>query len=349
MQERKKVSDKLESGEIDIVVGTHALFQQQVVFAKLGLVVIDEQHRFGVEQRCQLRNKGIDADSLVMTATPIPRTLAMTVYGDLDLSLIDEMPSGRIPVQTQVFFERQRKHLYEIITKDVVNNHQVFMVYPLVEESAHLDIKDAIRMAKHLKSDIFPHYRVDLIHGRMKKNEKEKVMDAFSCGNIDILVATTLIEVGIDIPLASLIVIEHAERFGLSQLHQLRGRVGRGKIPSACILMTHFKASDKSLQRLKIMEETNDGFRIAEEDLSMRGPGELLGVRQSGFPDFRVADIHRDFSLLTEARQDAFSLIQRDPRLENVENKGLREETYRRWTKMVSCTDVDGSMKSFDK
>lgn len=348
-EERRAASAKLKEGEIDIAVGTHALFQQGVVFAKLGLVVIDEQHRFGVLQRGKLLNKGIAADCLVMTATPIPRTLAMTVYGDLDISLIDEMPLNRIAIRTKVFFERQRKHLYEIISKEVEKNHQVFMVYPLVEASEHLDLKDSIRMAKHLQNEIFPDYRIDLIHGRMNRREKEKVMADFASGHIHILVATTLIEVGIDIPLASLIVIEHAERFGLSQLHQLRGRVGRGKIPSACVLMTHSKASEKSSQRLKIMEETSDGFRIAEEDLSIRGPGELLGIRQSGLPDFRVADIRRDSCLLSEARQDAFLLVQGDPHLGKPENQGLREETYRRWAKGMALTEADGSMKSFDK
>jgi len=342
IHERREISADLETGAINIAVGTHALIQQWVIFGKLGLVVIDEQHRFGVLQRSQLLNKGLRADILVMTATPIPRTLAMTVYGDLDLSLIDEMPPKRISIQTRVFSEGQRQRLYEIIRKEVRRNRQVFMVYPLIEASESVDLRDAARMAAQLKEEVFPDYRVELIHGRMKKIEKEAIMAAFGSGKIRILVATTLIEVGIDIPAASLMVIEHAERFGLSQLHQLRGRVGRGDIPSSCILMTYGNTSDKALQRLRIMEETNDGFRIAEADLAIRGPGELMGTRQSGLPEFRVADIRRDSVLLSEARQDAFSLIQKDPFLEIPGHRELRKEIYRRWGKTIALAKLKG-------
>jgi len=237
--------------------------------------VIDEQHRFGVIQRAALRKKGRVPDILVMTATPIPRTLAMTVYGDLDVSVIDEMPPGKKTIRTKVFFENQRSSVYEIIHREIRTGNQVFVVYPLVEESDNLDLRDATRMAKHLQRDIFPHCHVGLIHGRMRAAEKDRIMNDFTGKKIQILVATTIIEVGIDIPEASLMVIEHAERFGLSQLHQLRGRVGRSDIPSYCILLAQHNGSDDARKRLRIMEQTNDGFRIAEEDLAIRGPENL--------------------------------------------------------------------------
>jgi ATP-dependent DNA helicase RecG len=329
--ERKKIFEKIKKGEIHITIGTHALIQEEVIFRNLGFVVVDEQHRFGVIQRATLRQKGINPDALVMTATPIPRTLAMTVYGDLDISVIDEFPPGRKEVRTKVFFEEQRARVYEIIRKEVIKGNQVFIVYPLVEESENLDLKDATRMAEHLRNDIFPDYRVGLIHGRMKGKEKDQVMKDFLKKEIDILVSTTVIEVGIDIPQASLMVIEHAERFGLSQLHQLRGRVGRSDIPSYCILMSQYKRTEDSRKRLSVMEQTNDGFKIAEEDLAIRGPGEFMGTRQSGIPDFRIAHILRDVHILSEAKTDAFSLIEKDPLLEKEEHAPLKEVLLRRW------------------
>jgi ATP-dependent DNA helicase RecG len=329
--ERKKISEKIKKGEIHITIGTHALIQEEVIFRNLGFVVVDEQHRFGVLQRATLRQKGVNPDVLVMTATPIPRTLAMTVYGDLDISVIDEFPPGRKEIRTKVFFEDQRARVYDIIRMEVKKGNQVFIVYPLVEESENLDLKDATRMAEHLSSEIFPDYRVGLIHGRMKGKEKDQVMTGFIKKEIDILVSTTVIEVGIDIPQASLMVIEHAERFGLSQLHQLRGRVGRSDIPSYCILMSQYKRTEDSRKRLSAMEQTNDGFKIAEEDLAIRGPGEFMGTRQSGIPDFRVAHILRDVYILNEAKADAFSLIERDPLLEKEEHAPLKEILLRRW------------------
>ncbi len=329
--EKNELHEQIESGKIDIMVGTHALIQERITFCKLGLVVIDEQHRFGVVQRASLRKKGIAPDVLVMTATPIPRTLSMTVYGDLDVSVIDELPPDKKPVRTKVFSEKQRARLYEIIRREAEKGHQIFIVYPLVEESENLDLKDATRMAEHLQKAIFPDYRIGLIHGRMKGVEKEQVMEDFIRKKIRILVSTTVIEVGIDIPAASLMVIEHAERFGLSQLHQLRGRVGRSDIPSFCILMAQHNASDDARKRLKIMEETNDGFRIAEEDLAIRGPGEFMGTRQSGLPDFRVANILRDGHILSEAKTDAFALVEKDPALENPDHHLLKEVLLHRW------------------
>jgi ATP-dependent DNA helicase RecG len=329
--ERRNACEKIESGDVDIIIGTHALIQEGVEFKKLGFVVIDEQHRFGVVQRATIRGKGINPDVLVMTATPIPRSLAMTIYGDLDISVIDEMPPGKKPIRTKVFYEKHREKVYEIIAKELEKGNQIFIVYPLVEESETLDLKDATRMAEHLQKDIFPEYRVGLIHGRMKGAEKDEIMAGFSERKVDILVSTTVIEVGIDIPQASLMVIEHAERFGLSQLHQLRGRVGRSDIPSYCILLASYARSDTSRKRLRMMEETNDGFRIAEEDLVIRGPGEFMGTRQSGLPDFRVANILRDGRILNEARKEAFLLVENDPFLEKPEHEVLKDVLMKRW------------------
>jgi ATP-dependent DNA helicase RecG len=329
--EKKELQRRLISGEIDLAVGTHALIQEGVVFRNLGLAVIDEQHRFGVVQRAMLRKKGIIPDVLVMTATPIPRSLAMTVYGDLDVSVIDELPPGKKEIRTKVFFETQRKRVYEIVRREALKGNQIFIVYPLVEASENLDLKDAKRMAEHLQKEIFPEYRIGLIHGRMKRDEKDRVMAAFIGKQVRILVSTTVIEVGIDIPDASLMVIEHAERFGLSQLHQLRGRVGRSDIPSFCILLAHHSRSDDARRRLRIMEETNDGFRIAEMDLAIRGPGEFMGTKQAGLPDFRVASIIRDGRLLSDAKTDAFALVEDDPRLEKPEHRLLRETLHHRW------------------
>ncbi|MFA5322661.1 MAG: ATP-dependent DNA helicase RecG [Smithella sp.] len=328
---RSEVLGQIKNGEADIIVGTHTLIQENVDFHKLGMVVIDEQHRFGVMQRATLRSKGINADVLVMTATPIPRTLAMTVYGDLDVSVIDEMPPGKKPVHTVVLSESKRDKVYQTISAELAKGHQVFVVYPLVEESETLDLKDATNMSKHLQKDIFPDCRVGLIHGKMKEKEKNEVMREFLENKIQILVSTTVIEVGIDVPRASLMVIEHAERFGLSQLHQLRGRVGRRDIPSSCILLTDFKCSGDARKRLKVMEKTTDGFAIAEEDLAIRGPGDFLGTRQSGLPDFRIASIIRDARILNDAKEDAFALAARDPFLEKPEHLILKEALIWKW------------------
>lgn len=328
---KNETLEEISTGKADIVIGTHALIQEDVDFHKLGLVVIDEQHRFGVMQRATLRNKGIDADVLVMTATPIPRTLAMTVYGDLDISVIDEMPPGKKPVHTILLGESKRDKVYQTISEELAKGHQAFIVYPLVEQSENLDLKDATNMAQHLQKDIFPDYRVGLIHGKMKEKEKDAVMQDFLSSKINILVSTTVIEVGIDVPRASLMVIEHAERFGLSQLHQLRGRVGRRDIQSCCILLADYKCSADARKRLKVMEKTTDGFAIAEEDLAIRGPGDFLGTRQSGLPDFRIASIIRDARILNDAKEDAFGLAARDPLLEKPEHAILKEALLAKW------------------
>jgi ATP-dependent DNA helicase RecG len=268
---------------------------------------------------------------MVMTATPIPRTLAMTVYGDLDISVIDECPPGRKEIRTKVFFEEERSRVYEIMRMELRKGNQVFVVYPLVEESENLDLRDATKMAEHLQKEIFPDRRVGLIHGRMKGKDKDETMAGFVNRDIDILVSTTVIEVGIDIPHASLMVIEHAERFGLSQLHQLRGRVGRSDIPSFCILMSHRRGSEDSIKRLRVMEETNDGFKIAEEDLAIRGPGEFVGTRQSGVADFRIAHILRDAHILAEARTDAFALAEKISGLDDGKYALLKKVLLHRW------------------
>lgn len=336
-REREDLLGRIESGAVNIILGTHALIQEKVRFRRLGMVVIDEQHRFGVVQRRMLREKGLHPDVLVMTATPIPRTLAMTVYGDLDLSVIDELPPGRQPVVTKVFDERARAGVYDLIREAVSDGRQVFVVYPLVEASEILDLKDATRMSEHLQTSVFPDLRIGIVHGRMKGSDKNGILNAFAQKRIDILVSTTVLEVGIDIPDASLMVVEHAERFGLSQLHQLRGRVGRSGIPSTCILMTTLGGSEAADRRLRIMEETNDGFRIAEEDLLLRGPGEFMGTRQSGFPDFPVADILKNSDLLQEAREEAFSLAASDRRLEKEEHRLLKKVVMRRWGERLNA------------
>jgi ATP-dependent DNA helicase RecG len=329
--EREEIYDCIRRGDVRIVIGTHAVIQEQVEFNRLGLAIIDEQHKFGVVQRGLLKKKGENPDVLVMTATPIPRTLAMTIYGDLDISLIDEMPPGRMPIMTKVFPESGRNRAYGIVEQEVKQGRQVFIVYPLVEESEKLELRDATRMAEHLQKDVFPAFRIGLLHGRMRSDEKEAIMMAFKEGEIQILVATTVIEVGIDIPNASVMVVEHAERFGLSQLHQLRGRIGRGRYSSTCILLAQYRSSEEAKVRLQAMERTNDGFKIAEQDLELRGPGDFFGIRQSGLPDFRVAHILRDTPILIEARKEAFRVVQEDPDLTETSHLAMKEVLIRRW------------------
>lgn len=303
--EKRRLRTALKVGEINACIGTHALVQEGVVFANLGLVVIDEQHRFGVMQRAELRARGLNPDVLVMTATPIPRSLAMTVYGDLDVSVIDELPPGRTPIETIVAGEDQRQEVKRLIAREVKAGHQVYVVYPLVEESEKVDLKDATRRYEYLRDIVFPKLSVGLLHGKMKPAEKETVMNAFVRGEVKILVSTTVIEVGVDVPNASVMIVEHAERFGLSQLHQLRGRVGRGAKKSYCVLLTSDKKTAVAEERLGIMAQTTDGFVIAEKDLELRGPGELLGTKQSGLPEFRIGNIVRDRPLLESAKREA--------------------------------------------
>jgi ATP-dependent DNA helicase RecG len=327
--EKEAALAEISSGSAQIVIGTHSLIEEGVTFHKLGLAVIDEQHRFGVMQRSTLTSKGYEPDVLVMTATPIPRTLALTVYGDLDVSVIDEMPPGRNPVVTRLFFESRRREAYQFIESELKKGRQVYVVYPLVEETEKSDLKAAKEMAEHLQKDIFPKWRVGLLHGRMKGEEKETAMSAFKAGDTHVLVSTTVIEVGVDVPNATVMVIEHPERFGLAQLHQLRGRVGRGAHQSYCILMGPKMFAEDARERLNAFSRTTDGFRIAEEDLRLRGPGEFFGTRQSGMPDLRAANIIRDADLLEKAREEAFEFIQHDSELSQYPR--LRELLTKKW------------------
>jgi ATP-dependent DNA helicase RecG len=309
-REKAKAHERLLAGETQITIGTHALVQESVGFKNLALAVIDEQHRFGVVQRNLLREKGSLPDMLVMTATPIPRSLALTLYGDLDVSVIDQLPPGRKPVRTLWYEEKDRTKAYDAIRQTVAAGRQVYVVYPLVEETEKSDLRAAVEMAECLRKDVFPEFRIGLLHGRMKSAEKEETMQAFAAGALQILVATTVIEVGVDVANATLMVIEHAERFGLAQLHQLRGRVGRGADQSVCILIADVSNSPEARRRVEIMCETNDGFRIAEVDLELRGPGEIIGTRQSGIPAFHYANLIRDRKALEIARTEAQRFLQ---------------------------------------
>lgn len=309
-KEKHQAYERLRTGETQIVIGTHALVQEDVEFKNLSLVVVDEQHRFGVAQRNILKEKGKLPDMLVMTATPIPRSLALTLYGDLDVSIIDQLPPGRKPIETLWFEEKDRRQAFDAIRQTAAEGHQVYIVYPLVEESEKTDLRAATEMAEHLRTDVFPDLRIGLLHGRMKSAEKEETMLAFAAGAIQILVSTTVIEVGVDVANATLMIIEHAERFGLAQLHQLRGRVGRGSSQSRCLLLGAVNNSPEARRRLEIMCETNDGFRIAEVDLELRGPGEMIGTRQSGIPAFRYANLVRDRRALDLARIEADRFLQ---------------------------------------
>ena len=322
--ERVKIISGLKNGEISIVVGTHALIQKDVHFHKLGLVIIDEQHRFGVNQRSSLLEKGENPHSMAMTATPIPRTLAITYHGDMDISIIDELPSNRLPIVTKVVDPKRLNKVYKFMRDEVSKGRQCIVVYPLIEESEKSDLAAAVEAYAELSKIQFSNLNVGLVHGKMKAEEKDDVIKNFETNQIHILISTTVVEVGIDIPNATVMLVEHAERFGLTQLHQLRGRVGRGENKSYCILVRR-NITHTSKNRLLVMEKTNDGFVIADEDLKLRGPGEFFGLRQSGFLQFKIADMVLDGSLLRQARSSAFDLIVQDGNLTNSSNKRLRE------------------------
>jgi ATP-dependent DNA helicase RecG len=315
---RREIHSQLETGELPVLVGTHALIQDSVNFQQLGLAVIDEQHRFGVHQRAKLQQKGLNGVCHVvsMTATPIPRTLALTLHGDLDVSQIDELPPGRQAIQTTVLSGKDRTHAYDLIRREVASGRQVYVVLPLVAESEKLDLKSAIEEYERLKDAIFPQFQIGLLHGRMNSAEKEGAIEQFRTNQTQILVSTTVVEVGVDVPNATVMLIEHAERFGLSQLHQLRGRVGRGADRSYCLLMTHPKATSDAKQRLEVLSQSQDGFFIAEMDMQLRGPGEVLGTRQSGLPDFVLASLVDDREILILARDAAEKVIYKDPTID---------------------------------
>ncbi|HMQ10144.1 MAG TPA: ATP-dependent DNA helicase RecG [Oligoflexia bacterium] len=338
--EKNALLKQLKLGEIDIVVATHAVLEDDVIFKKLGLVIVDEQHRFGVYQRSKLKNKGDNPDVLVMSATPIPRTLALTLYGDLDISQIKQLPAGRKTIVSQVCDEAHRHEVYQHIDHALQQGRQAFIIYPLVEESEKIDLKDASSMAEHLQKQVFPQHKVGLIHGRMKGDEKNTVMQAFEKRDLDILVSTTVIEVGINIPNASIMVIEHPERFGLSQLHQLRGRVGRGEYAAKCFLIHPQGISELAKKRLKIFASTTDGFILAEEDLKVRGPGDFFGREQSGFPNFKSALFPRDLILLEKVRSYCVKLLQDDPDLEQEEHKQLKIILQEQWDRRIELMQV---------
>jgi ATP-dependent DNA helicase RecG len=322
---RKVIHEELEDGSLQLLIGTHALIEDKVNFKNLGLVIVDEQHRFGVAQRAKLwkKNEFIPPHVLVMTATPIPRTLAMTVYGDLDVSVIDELPPGRKPIQTLHFYENRRKQVYEFIREQVTIGRQVYIVYPLIKESEKLDLKN-VENGYELLKQVFPRYSISMVHGKMKPSDKDAEMALFKEGKTQIMVATTVIEVGVDVPNASVMIIESAERFGLSQLHQLRGRVGRGAEQSYCLLMSSYKISNESRKRLETMVRTNDGFEIAEVDMQLRGPGDLEGTQQSGIGfSLKIANLGRDGEILQHARNQASDLLDDDPKLQKQENQIL--------------------------
>jgi ATP-dependent DNA helicase RecG len=339
-KEKQEIIKRLQAGKIDLLIGTHALIEDYVQFQNLGLVIIDEQHRFGVRQKNRIRNQTQTPDVLVMSATPIPRSLALTLFGDIDVSMINEMPRHRKRVETFVMQEAKRAQVYQMIRETVAKGQQVFMVYPLVEASEHLDAKDAVSMAQDYQKKVFQDLRVGLLHGQMGAQEKDDVMQAFSQGQLDILVSTTVIEVGIDVPNATLMVIEHPERFGLAQLHQLRGRVGRGDQASQCILLTPPNASMTAKARLKKFSTIYDGFTLAEEDLKLRGPGDFFGVAQSGMPHFSMAQFPRDMDLLEQTRREAQLLINEDPTLEKAENQVLTWVLTNLWSKRLQYIDV---------
>lgn len=323
-KERAGLLADIQQGRIHVAVGTHAVIQDTVIFHRLGLAVVDEQHRFGVLQRAELFKKGEDVHMLLMTATPIPRSLAMTLYGDLEVSLIKELPSGRKPIQTKVLWEKRRGELHALLARELEKGRQAYVVFPLVEESEKMDLKDAESGLKNMRA-AFPNYSIGLVHGKMPSAEKGEAMRCFASGETDILVATTVIEVGVDVSNATVMVIEHAERFGLSQLHQLRGRVGRGGDQSYCVLMADYRRTPDAQARLAIMEQTTDGFKISNKDLKLRGAGDFFGTRQSGLPEFKIADIARDEEILVKASQAAGEILRRDPHLRREDHAVTRE------------------------
>jgi len=331
---RRDALAEIASGAVNLVVGTHALAEEAVAFRSLGLVVIDEQHRFGVEQRATLRTKGLHPDVLVMTATPIPRTLGLTVFGDLDVSVIRDLPPGRQPIVTTAKPESRRDDVYRLVRRELEQGRQAYVIYPLVEESSRIELRAATEMAEHLAQEVFPEYRVALLHGRLKPEEKDRVMAGFSRGDTHVLVSTTVVEVGVDVANATVMIVEHAERFGLSQLHQLRGRVGRGTHPSACVLIYQSPLTEAGKARLDALVASTDGFVIAERDLELRGPGDFFGTRQSGLPTLRAGDLLRDNALLEHARREAFAWM------DNPGSARLVEELSRTWADRFGLAGV---------
>ena len=332
-----KLIRKISDSEINIVVGTHALLQDNVVFDDLGLIIIDEQHRFGVSHRKKIVDKGLNADILSMTATPIPRTLAITIHGDMDISVINELPKNRPNILTKVISQSEINETYEFMKKEMTKNNQCFIVYPIIEESEKLDLKAASTAYNYLKRSVFHDFRIGYIDGRMKKEERDREMKKFSNKDINCLISTTVIEVGIDIPNATVMVIENADRFGLSQLHQLRGRIGRGNKSSFCFLV---KSKDDATKRLKILEKIKDGFLIADEDLKIRGPGEFFGTRQHGYLKTGLADFYNDGIIIRTSRSQAFKIIKDDPNFKQMKNKFIFDKLHQDYSEMLQLINI---------
>tara|TARA_A100001011_G_scaffold344487_1_gene379499 strand:- start:87 stop:1988 length:1902 start_codon:yes stop_codon:yes gene_type:complete len=338
-KEKDYINERLKSGKIDIVIGTHALIQEKINFKNLGLAIIDEQHRFGVEHRKMLIKKSKNPNVLAMTATPIPRTLSMTLHGDMDISIINELPKNRIPIITKIVNEDRLESIYEFIKKEMKEKRQCYIVFPIIEESESLDLEAAQTSYENIKNNILPDYKIGYIHGKMKKNERDVQMDKFINGEINLLVSTTVIEVGIDNPNATVMIIENSERFGLTQLHQLRGRIGRGAQQSYCILVQR-KNTPIANHRLKVMENTLNGFKISDEDLKLRGPGEFFGKRQHGYLKTKIADISKDLDIIKFARNLAFDIVQDDCELKNPEHKNIKNELIYRYSNMLEFIDI---------
>ena len=340
-KKREPIHEQLRNGELDILIGTHALIEDTVQLKNLGMVVIDEQHRFGVEQRSKLWKKNVNPPHiLVMTATPIPRTLAMTLYGDLSVSVIDELPPGRKPIQTYHYYENKRQGLNQFIAKQVEAGRQVYIVYPLIQESEKIDLQ-SLETGYEYMQEVFPNYKISMVHGKMKPAEKEHHMQKFVAGETQIMVATTVIEVGVNVPNASVMVIESAQRFGLSQLHQLRGRVGRGAEQSFCILLTDYKLGSDTRKRMEIMVRTNDGFEISEADLKLRGPGDMEGTQQSGLPfDLKIASLAQDGKMLEIARNAAMEILEDDMKLEKTENRVMAQQLRKMKTNTLNWGSI---------
>lgn len=333
-KKKEDILERLKNGEIDILIGTHAILEENVVFKKLGLVVTDEQHRFGVKQRSTIAQKGENPDVLVMTATPIPRTLALILYGDLDISIIDELPPNRKKIDTFAVNKGMTERVNHFIEEQIKQGRQAYVVCPLVEENEELDLKSVEKIYEIYKTEVFSQYKVEYIHGKMKQKDKDDIMQRFKSGNIDILISTTVIEVGVDVPNANIMVIENSERFGLAQLHQLRGRVGRGEYQSYCILKYEGK-SDIVRKRMKVMCDTNDGFIISEKDLELRGTGDFFGTMQHGLPEFKIANLFEDMNILKIAQSVAMKVLNDDPKLEKEENKLLKELIKDKFNKRI--------------
>ena len=333
-KKKTEILEKLQNGEIDILIGTHAMLEENVTFKNLGLVVTDEQHRFGVKQRTTMAQKGENPDVLVMSATPIPRTLALILYGDLDISVIDELPPNRKKIETFAVTKALEDRVNNFVKKQVDEGRQAYIVCPLVEESEENDLQSVISLYEKCKTEVFPNYRIEYIHGKMKQKEKDDIMERFKNGEIDILISTTVIEVGVDVPNSSIMVIEDAQRFGLAQLHQLRGRVGRGEYQSYCILKYEGKGKN-TRERMKIMTQTNDGFVISQKDLELRGSGDFFGTNQHGIPDFKIANLFTDIDILKLAQEAAIKIVNDDGKLENPENILLKELVKDKFTDRI--------------